>query len=50
MDPGHDDAVAIMFAAASDIIELKGITCVAGNTTLNNVIKNALKVCTLINR
>ena len=50
MDPGHDDAVAIMFAAASNNIQLNAITCVAGNTTLNNVTKNALKVCTLIKR
>jgi len=49
-DPGHDDAVAIMFAAASSDIDLSAITCVAGNTTLNNVKQNALKVCTLINR
>ena len=35
-DPGHDDAVAIMLAAASKEIELLGITCVAGNTTLSN--------------
>ena len=35
-DPGHDDAVAIMLAAASDKIQILGITCVAGNTTLEN--------------
>ena len=47
-DPGHDDAVAIMLAAASDEIDLLGITCVAGNTTLKNTKLNALKVCSLI--
>ena len=47
-DPGHDDAVAIMLAAAHDEIELLGITCVAGNATLENTKKNALKVCSLI--
>ena len=35
-DPGHDDAVAIMLAAANDNIEILGITCVGGNTTLEN--------------
>lgn len=30
-DPGHDDAVAIMLAAASPAIDLLGITTVAGN-------------------
>ena len=47
-DPGHDDAVAIMLAAAHDDIEILGITCVAGNATLDNTKKNALKVCSLI--
>ena len=41
-DPGHDDAVAIMLAAASDKIEILGITCVAGNATLENTKLNAL--------
>ena len=49
-DPGHDDAVAIMLAAASDRIEILGITCVGGNATLENTKLNALKICTLIGR
>ena len=49
-DPGHDDAVAIMLAAASDEIEILGITCVAGNATLDNTKLNALKICSLIGR
>ena len=49
-DPGHDDAVAIMLAAASNKIEILGITCVAGNTTLDNTKLNSLKVCSLIAR
>ena len=48
-DPGHDDAVAIMLAAASDEIDLLGITCVGGNATLENTQLNALKICTLMN-
>jgi len=47
-DPGHDDAVAIMLAAAHDDIEILGITCVAGNATLDNTTINALKICSLI--
>ena len=43
-DPGHDDAVAIMLAAASDKIEILGITCVAGNATLENTKLNSLKI------
>ena len=42
-DPGHDDAVAIMLAAAHDDIEILGITCVAGNATLENTKKMLLK-------
>ena len=49
-DPGHDDAVAIMLAAASNEIEILGITCVGGNATLENTKLNALKICSLINR
>lgn len=49
-DPGHDDAVAIMLAAANEKIDILGITCVAGNTILQNTISNALKICSLINR
>ena len=49
-DPGHDDAVAIMLAAASSEIEILGITCVGGNSGLNNTVNNALKVCSLIER
>ena len=49
-DPGHDDAVAIMLAIASDNIDLLGITCVGGNATLENTKLNALKICSLLNR
>ena len=49
-DPGHDDAVAIMLAAASSELEILGITCVGGNVGLNYTVNNALKVCTLIER
>ena len=49
-DPGHDDAVAIMLAAASNEIEILGITCVGGNATLENTKLNALKICSLIGK
>ena len=49
-DPGHDDAVAIMLAAANEDIEILGITCVGGNTTLENTKTNSLKICSLIGR
>ncbi len=49
-DPGHDDMIAIMLAAASDEIELLGITTVAGNQTGSKTFRNALRILTLINR
>ena len=49
-DPGHDDAVAIMLAAANDNIEILGITCVGGNASLENTKINALKICSLIGK
>jgi purine nucleosidase len=44
-DPGHDDAIAILLAAASPKVELLGITTVAGNAELEKTTLNALKVC-----
>jgi purine nucleosidase/pyrimidine-specific ribonucleoside hydrolase len=46
-DPGHDDAVAILLAAASPVLDLRAITTVAGNGTLDKVTLNARRVCTL---
>jgi len=40
-DPGHDDAMAILLAAASLAIDLLGITTVAGNQTLLKTTLNA---------
>ena len=43
-DPGHDDAIAIIVALAnSEKLNVLGITTVAGNTTLDNATKNALR-------
>ena len=40
-DPGHDDAVAILLAAGHDGIDLRAITTVAGNGTLEKTTRNA---------
>ncbi len=45
-DPGHDDMVAILLAAASPAIDLRAITTVAGNGTLPQTTRNALLTCT----
>ncbi|KPP56833.1 hypothetical protein Z043_125509 [Scleropages formosus] len=44
VDCGVDDAQALMMALASPDVEILGITCVHGNTTLENVCKNTLRV------
>jgi len=49
-DPGHDDAIAILLAIASPEVELRGITTVAGNQTLDKTTRNALKVVELVGR
>ncbi|HEX7068496.1 MAG TPA: nucleoside hydrolase [Candidatus Limnocylindria bacterium] len=46
-DPGHDDAMAILLAAASPALELLAITTVAGNQTLDKVTLNARRVCSV---
>ena len=49
-DPGHDDAIALLLALASPEVELRGITTVSGNQTLEKTTANALKVLELAGR
>jgi inosine-uridine nucleoside N-ribohydrolase len=49
-DPGHDDAIAILLALASPEVELRAITTVAGNQTLEKTTRNALGVLELAGR
>ena len=44
-DPGHDDALAILYAARH--LELLGLTTVHGNNSLENTTRNALAVLEL---
>lgn len=46
-DPGHDDAIAILLAAAHPAIDLRAITTVGGNGALDKVTLNARRICTL---
>jgi inosine-uridine nucleoside N-ribohydrolase len=46
-DPGHDDMVAILVAAAHPTIDLLAITTVAGNGTLERTTHNARAVCSM---
>ncbi|XDV30813.1 hypothetical protein PO909_033652, partial [Leuciscus waleckii] len=44
VDCGVDDAQALMMALAVPDVQILGITCVHGNTSLENVCKNVLRV------
>ena len=46
-DPGHDDAFAILLAAAHPDLDLLAVTTVSGNGPVDRVTENARRVCTL---
>ena len=47
-DPGHDDAIAWMLANSSSLLDIRAVTSVCGNQTIEKTTYNALRVCTLI--
>jgi inosine-uridine nucleoside N-ribohydrolase len=49
-DPGHDDAIALLLALASPELEVRGVTTVAGNQTLEKTTANALRVLEFVGR
>jgi len=49
-DPGHDDALALMLMCKSKLFDIKAITTVAGNSTIDNVTKNAVFIVNLLDR
>ena len=44
VDTGLDDALALVFLARDPRIDLLAVTCVAGNTTVDQVVRNTLDV------
>uniref|UniRef100_A0A673YH15 Probable uridine nucleosidase 2 n=1 Tax=Salmo trutta TaxID=8032 RepID=A0A673YH15_SALTR len=50
VDTGVDDAQAIMMALAAPNVEVLGITCVSGNTSLENSCRNTLRVLKVCQR
>ena len=50
VDPGHDDAVAIMLACGAPEVDLLAVTTVAGNVPLERTTDNALRILSLIGR
>jgi inosine-uridine nucleoside N-ribohydrolase len=49
-DPGHDDAIALLLALASPEVELRGVTTVAGNQTVEKTTANAIRILELVGR
>jgi inosine-uridine nucleoside N-ribohydrolase len=49
-DPGHDDAIALLLALASPEVELRAVTTVHGNQTLEKTTANAMRVLDLAGR
>lgn len=47
-DPGHDDALAILLAIKSNKFDIKGVTTVAGNSTIQKVTNNARYILDLV--
>lgn len=49
-DPGHDDAIAIITALASDKLDVRGITTACGNQTIEKTTGNARGICEFLGR
>ena len=49
-DPGVDDALALLLAAASPEVDLRAVTCVAGNRPVDQAARNACRVLDLAGR
>ena len=50
VDPGVDDALAILLALRSEELEVRALTVVNGNVPLSSGVDNALKVLELAGR
>ena len=48
VDPGHDDAVALMLACGHPDLDLLAVTTVAGNVSLEKTTHNALRILSLV--
>jgi pyrimidine-specific ribonucleoside hydrolase len=50
VDTGVDDACALLLAALHPGVELRGVTCVSGNASVDDVVRNTLKVLDVAGR
>ena len=44
VDTGTDDALALLYAVGCPDLDLRGVSCVAGNAGLHQVVDNTLRV------
>ncbi|GHV76920.1 pyrimidine-specific ribonucleoside hydrolase RihA [Spirochaetia bacterium] len=49
-DPGHDDALALILAFASEKLEVKAVTVTGGNQTLAKTLRNAKRILSYIGK
>jgi inosine-uridine nucleoside N-ribohydrolase len=49
-DPGHDDAMALILAIQSTVLEVRAVTTVCGNSTIENTTRNARYILSLLGR
>ena len=47
-DPGHDDAIAWVFAKASPMLDIKAVCSVSGNQTIEKTTYNSRRICALL--
>lgn len=47
-DPGHDDAIAWVLANASPLLDIRAVTSVCGNQTIQKTTYNTMRIMTLI--
>ena len=50
VDTGVDDAMAILLAALHPDVNLRAVTCVGGNATVDSVVRNSLTVLDVAGR
>src|SRR3989337_2489970 len=50
VDTGIDDLIALLIAATSPELNLRGVTCVAGNVEIHHVARNTGKILRMVGR
>lgn len=49
-DPGHDDAISLILACSTKLLDILAVTTSAGNQTPDKTLNNALRILTLLER